>query len=80
VGQLPFDGGELAMATHPEFLAGLERILGTAELQLGRASIGATYAGVADGDQDLRVDGYGANSIVYPREDGPSGSSSCSST
>ncbi len=70
----PFGGGELAtIATHPELLSGIERILATGEVQFGGASIGAKYAGVPDEDQDLHIDGHGRNSLAYPSEDGPFG-------
>ena len=57
------------IATHPELIAFVERLLGTREVMLSQSAIWAKYAGTGDFDQGLHLD-YQGNTLVVPRDDG----------
>ena len=57
------------IATHPELIGFVERLLGTREVLLSQSAIWAKYAGTGDFDQGLHLD-YQGNTLVVPRDDG----------
>src|SRR5437764_4801080 len=68
--EFPFVGDALNdIATHPELIALVERLLGTREVLLSQSAIWAKYAGTGDFEQALHLD-YQGNTLVAPREDG----------
>jgi hypothetical protein len=68
--EFPFAGDALNnIATHPELIAFVERILGERDVLLSQAAIWAKYAGTGDFDQGMHLD-YQGNSLVVPRDDG----------
>jgi hypothetical protein len=68
--EFPFAGEALNhISTHPQLIAGIEKILGTSDVLLSQAAIWAKYAGTGDFEQGLHLD-YQGNTLVVPREDG----------
>ena len=69
--EFPFAGDALNdVSTHPELIAFVERVLGTADLRLSQAAIWAKYAETAgDFEQGMHLD-YQGNTLVVPRDDG----------
>jgi hypothetical protein len=69
--EFPFAGDALNdIATHPELIAFVERLLGTRDVLLSQSAIWAKYAGTAaDFEQALHLD-YQGNTLVVPRDDG----------
>ena len=58
------------VATHPELIAFVERLLGTPRVVLSQSALWAKYAGAGgDYDQGLHLD-YQGNTLVVPRDDG----------
>src|SRR5437764_11378444 len=69
--EFPFAGDALNdIATHPELIALVERLLGTREVLLSQSAIWAKYAGTGDFEQEMHLD-YQGNTLVVPRDDGP---------
>jgi hypothetical protein len=69
--EFPFGGDALNdIATHPELIAFVERVLGSSDVMLSQSALWAKYAGVsADYEQGLHLD-YQGNTLVTPRDDG----------
>jgi len=68
--EFPFAGEALNdVATHPELVAAVERLLGTEQVLLSQCAIWAKYAGTGSFDQGLHLD-YQGNTLVVPRDDG----------
>ena len=69
--EFPFAGEALNdVSTHPDLVAFVEHVLGTADLRLSQAAIWAKYAQTAgDFEQGMHLD-YQGNSLVVPRDDG----------
>src|SRR4051812_4173272 len=57
------------IATHPDLIEFVERLLGTREVLLSQSAIWAKYAGTGDFDQGLHLD-YQGNTLLVPRDDG----------
>src|SRR5881398_2727483 len=69
--EFPFAGDALNdIATHPELIALVERLLGTREVLLSQSAVWAKYAGTGDFEQEMHLD-YQGNTLVVPRDDGP---------
>lgn len=68
--EFPFAGDALNdVATHPELIAFVERLLGTDDVVLSQSAIWAKYAGTAGSyEQALHLD-YQGNTLVAPRDD-----------
>lgn len=67
----PYAGRELNRhATHPDIIAAVERLLGTFEIRAGRLKFQAKYPTPDPSDELLHIDGWGGNTIAYPRNDG----------
>ena len=68
--EFPFSTGRLNdMATLPEIVSMVTRLLGTPDVLLTQAAIWAKYAGAGDYEQGLHLD-YQGNTLVVPRDDG----------
>ncbi len=68
--EFPFAGDALNdIATHPELISLVERVLEERDVLLSQAAIWAKYAGTGDFDQGMHLD-YQGNSLVVPRDDG----------
>jgi hypothetical protein len=68
--EFPFANNALNdIATHPELIGFVERLLGTRDVLLSQSAIWAKYAGTGDFDQGLHLD-YQGNTLVIPRDDG----------
>jgi ectoine hydroxylase-related dioxygenase (phytanoyl-CoA dioxygenase family) len=57
------------LATHPELISFVERLLGTRDVLLSQSALWAKYAGTGDFEQALHLD-YQGNTLVVPRDDG----------
>lgn len=57
------------IATHPELIGFVERLLGTKAVMLSQSAIWAKYAGTGDFEQGLHLD-YQGNTLLVPRDDG----------
>jgi ectoine hydroxylase-related dioxygenase (phytanoyl-CoA dioxygenase family) len=58
------------IATHPDLIDFVERLLGTRDVLLSQSAIWAKYAGIGgDFEQALHLD-YQGNTLVMPRDDG----------
>src|SRR3954463_1273675 len=69
--EFPFAGDALNdIATHPELIALVERLLGTRDVLLSQSAVWAKYAGTGDFEQEMHLDFQG-NTLVVPRDDGP---------
>jgi hypothetical protein len=69
----PFTGPTLNhVATHPELISFVERLLGTTELELGESLVQAKYSsfGTGGADELMHCDAWGKNQLAYPRDDG----------
>ena len=69
--EFPFAGDALNdLATHPDIILFVQRLLGTDDVRLSQAAAWAKYAGTGGFEQPLHLD-YEGNTLVYPRDDGP---------
>ena len=69
--EFPFAGDGLNdLATHPDIIAFVERLLGTRDVLLSQSAVWAKYAGTGDFGQEMHLD-YQGNTLVVPRDDGP---------
>jgi hypothetical protein len=68
--EFPFVGDALnEVATHPEIVSMVEKLLGTSDVLLSQSAIWAKYGGAADYEQGLHLD-YQGNTLVVPRDEG----------
>lgn len=68
--EFPFaDDGLNDIATHPELIAFVQKVLGTDDIRLSQSAIWAKYAGLGHYEQGLHLD-YQGNTLVVPRDDG----------
>jgi hypothetical protein len=68
--EFPFaDDGLNDLATHPELIVFVQKVLGTSNVRLSQSAIWTKYAGLGHYEQGLHLD-YQGNTLVVPRDDG----------
>lgn len=68
--EFPFAGDALNnMATHPQLIDFVQRLLGEREVLLSQSAIWAKYAGTGSFEQPMHTD-FEGNTLVVPRDDG----------